>query len=82
MDGEELPYPVQKISDDTLRRIAVSAPMTDEDEKIFYALNMDAHTIAWVLTERVNDSIIMHARAACTGIKPAMKNLAVFLKYS
>jgi hypothetical protein len=28
------------------------------------------------------DLIVMHARAGCTGIKPAMKNLAVFLKYS
>jgi hypothetical protein len=28
------------------------------------------------------DLVVMHARTSCPGVKPAMKNLAVFLKYS
>ena len=87
MDGEEFPYPgilygiqtgafarMQRASSDSWR-------LSQEDAAIFTArANIRVHT-QYAMDEYM-DLLVMHARTSCPGVKPAMKNLAVFLKYS
>ena len=78
MDGEELPYPgFSYVVNTDIYPIA----LTPEDQAIFKArcgsVPHDLYAFADFL-----DLIVMFSRTSCTGVKPAMKNLAVFLKYS
>lgn len=83
MDGEELPYPqmlpapkpggvFNKIGDYI---------MTHVDFDIWDKLKLKEAELSYGDAE-IRDASIMRARTLCTGAKPAMKNLAVFLKYS
>jgi hypothetical protein len=81
MDGEELPYPgLAYVLGPTV--FSTRRELTPED----VAILRDVHTrirsnSEYALADSM-DLVVMHARTSCTGIKPAMKNLAVFLKYS
>jgi hypothetical protein len=81
MDGEEFPYPgLSYVLGPTV--FSTNRELTPED----VAILRDVHTrircdSEYALADSM-DLVVMHARTACTGVKPAMKNLAVFLKYS
>jgi hypothetical protein len=76
MDGEELPYPGWT----HILNIRISKGfMTNEDIQIMKTRVPCADTYAY---SDCADLVVMHTRTSCTGVKPAMKNLAVFLKYS
>ena len=79
MGGEEFPYPGLTY---LILRIASSThSLTEEDEAIFARFSTVRNSIDYAVSDSA-DLIIMHARTSCPGVKPAMKNLAVFLKYS
>ena len=81
MDGEELPYPTPAVPSQCVKMTGLalaSTPLTIEDFNVVRRLR--SPLLGWRF--RYADAFIMYARTSCTGIKPAMKNLAVFLKYS
>ena len=86
MDGEELPYPIPRKRRSESRafghifRTFRQHPITSEDADVYCRIQTRRTYDSW--REHYNDAIVMHARTSCTGVKPAMKNLAVFLKYS
>ena len=87
MDGEELPYPGILYLVGTARLSAIESAderyrsLTEEDEAIMDA-RIGERAFGQYLFDSTMDLVVMHARTSCTGVKPAMKNLAVFLKYS
>ena len=87
MDGEEFPSPGLAYLVGTARLSGVERAnsyyrdMTAEDEEIFDA-RIDIQVYGQYLFDSTTDLVVMHARTSCPGVKPAMKNLAVFLKYS
>lgn len=79
-DGEMLPIPNVKIPRAKLR---VPVLLTDDDSRIL----LDLAGRNWVAysgyyKHRDRDDIIMLTRTMCPEAKPAVKDLAVFLKFS
>ena len=79
MDGEEFSYPGLSYLLG-LKRFPPQFLMSAEDEDIFSRVGQRAN--AQYAFDDTMDLVVMHARTSCPGVKPAMKNLAVFLKYS
>ena len=79
MDGEEFPYPGLPYL--LLNGPFPGIPLSVEDEEIIDARIHQQISSQYGFDDTM-DLIVMHARTSCLGVKPAMKNLAVFLKYS
>ena len=76
MDDEELPYPAKL----PLPLRLFSCDLTTEDCAVIRRIRN-----RWsMILDRVHkrDVAIMYARTRCTGVPPALKNLAVFLRYA
>ena len=80
MDGEELPYPGLGYTFNE-KVFLCFRELTKIDEDIFNS-RVGQMTEAQYAFDEIMDLVVMHARTSCAGVKPAMKNLAVFLKYS
>jgi hypothetical protein len=94
MDGEELELPyaavvaphaiLGDVFTDTLVERHGQPYLSQDDEAIFDArVTRDnrKHEACYAMSF-AKDYTTMYARTSCAGVKPAMKNLAVFLKYS
>ena len=79
MDGEEFPYPGLPYL--LLNPGIPLGLLSVEDEEIIDARIHQQISSQYGFDDPM-DLIVMHARTSCLGVKPAMKNLAVFLKYS
>ena len=79
MDGEEFPYPGLLYL--ILNPGIPFGLLSVEDEEIIDARIHQRISTQYVIDD-IMDLVVMHARTSCLGVKPAMKNLAVFLKHS
>ena len=79
MDGEELPYP--GLAYLLLRITSSTCDLTARDEKIIDTRIHQQISSQYAFDDTM-DLVVMHSRTSCTGVKPAMKNLAVFLRYA
>ena len=82
-DGEMLPMPAIEIQPAPLRRPVLA---TNEDEQIWQRV-LKGNKHAWKViqnygTGRNADDRVMLTRTMCPEAKPAVKDLAVFLKFS
>jgi hypothetical protein len=79
MGGEEFPYPGLAYLLG-LKRLPPQILLSAEDEDVFKRIDLRVN--AQYAFDDTMDLVVMHARTSCPGVKPAMKNLAVFLKHS
>jgi hypothetical protein len=79
-DGEMLPMPAIRVKKATLRE---PVRLTAEDSEILMRLGTRNWTAySGYAGHRARDDLVMLTRTMCPEAKPAVKDLAVFLKFS